>query len=178
MTLSERLYGLLLGVFPSSFLAAYREPMQQAFRDQLRECAGGLARLGLWAHTLRDLAGSAAAAHVREGTLPALVGSGFVYLLAMAGTLLLGRLELHTDDDGVVVGFILAGSFVLGCLRPRRAWLWSCFGLCVPLVDHVWATPQRPAMGAGGTALLAAFVLFVGSVGSWSAFLLRRMARS
>jgi hypothetical protein len=45
-------------------------------------------------------------------------------LLCLAATLFMGYFELHTDDTGVEVCTLAACSCILGCLDPRRAWLW------------------------------------------------------
>jgi hypothetical protein len=47
------------------------------------------------------------------------------YLFCTAADAFLGRYELHTDDTGVEVFFILLATFVLGCWHPRRAWQWA-----------------------------------------------------
>jgi hypothetical protein len=45
-------------------------------------------------------------------------------LLCVAAMLFMGYFELHTDDTGVEVAALSVCAFLLGCLDPRRAWLW------------------------------------------------------
>ena len=60
------------------------------------------------------------------------------YACALAAGLFLGHYELHTDDTGVEVAFILVFSFALGFWQPRRAWLFSLLGLCIPCAQLGW----------------------------------------
>jgi hypothetical protein len=101
------------------------------------------------------------------------------YLFALAAAIFLGRFELHTDDAGVVVFFILVITFVLGCLHPSHAWQWALLiGPAVPL-SHVFFTSQSHAMtGARDLALLMAFVLVLGIAGSYSGVGVRKIISS
>ncbi|HEY0760569.1 MAG TPA: hypothetical protein VGD59_15065 [Acidisarcina sp.] len=183
MTTSERLYRALLAIYPRSFLRHYRQPMEQAFRDQLRQANGarghasqGLVRL--WLHTMYDVCRSALTEHLREGRLVINIAGGLAYLFAAAAIMLLARFEPHTDDSGLVVAFLFGSTFLLGCLNPRRVWLWSALGGCIPIADKLWTDPRFPAHGPGGALLVGCFVLAVGAAGSWSAFLLRKAMRT
>lgn len=69
VSLSGRLYRLVLLAYPPEFRRAYGSRMAQAFRDCCREAyrRRGLAGLlGLWLHTLLDLAATAPAERVLE----------------------------------------------------------------------------------------------------------------
>lgn len=95
------------------------------------------------------------------------IAAGAAYLLCAAGMAFLGRFELHTDDTGVEVFFILAITFVLGCLHPRHAWQWAMLvGLSIPAA-HVIA--DRSSRGL----LLGAFTIAVGLAGSYAGVLVR-----
>jgi len=63
---SERLYALLLHLYPKSFRRAYGEEMVFVFAESLRETQGGGAWLLLWMRTLLDLFMSLVHEHWRE----------------------------------------------------------------------------------------------------------------
>lgn len=93
------------------------------------------------------------------------------YLFCALVIVFLSRLELHTDDTGVEVFFILLSTFLLGCWHPARAWQWALLvGLTVPAVGWLWRTP-RPAIDF----LVPAFVIAVGLAGSYAGVLVRRV---
>ena len=56
---SVSLFRLLLAVYPRRFRYEYGAEMERVFQDRLK-ATGGVARIGLWAHTLVDLAVTAA----------------------------------------------------------------------------------------------------------------------
>ena len=91
------------------------------------------------------------------------------YLFCAAAMVFLGRFELHTDDTGVEVFFILAITFVLGCLHPRYAWQWAVLvGLSIPAA-HVIVQRSTPGW------LVAVFVIAVGMAGSYAGVAIRRV---
>jgi hypothetical protein len=53
--MSEKLYALLLRLYPAQFRARYRDEALQLFRDRLRDEPGLFARLRLWFDLLSDL---------------------------------------------------------------------------------------------------------------------------
>jgi hypothetical protein len=96
------------------------------------------------------------------------------YLLCLTGGAFLGRFDLHTDDTGVEVFFLIVITFLLGFLHPRRAWQWS---LLVPLwipAAEVFFGRARPPL-TWSTLLLACFVCLVGLGGSYAGVAFRRM---
>ena len=123
MTVSERCYRILLKLYPSRFLGEYRAPMEQAFRDQLQSNKA----VRLWLATLLDLARSAPATHIDEIRRDGMknFAAPAAYLLCLPAMAFLARVELHSDDSGVIVALILVTTFILGCLHPKRAWLWA-----------------------------------------------------
>jgi hypothetical protein len=56
MSLSETIYHFLLLAYPRSYRSVYAEPMQQLFRDRLREVHSISELAALWARTLADWA--------------------------------------------------------------------------------------------------------------------------
>jgi hypothetical protein len=63
--MSERIYSLLLRLYPRQFRDEYAGEMQQLFRDRLA-AEQGIARLGLWLDVLADLARSIPSEHFRS----------------------------------------------------------------------------------------------------------------
>lgn len=76
--MSEKLYALLLRLYPARFRAAYGEEAMQVFRDRLRDERGIRARVRLWLDVLADLVRSAPQEHRRAAavTLPLPRASG------------------------------------------------------------------------------------------------------
>ena len=168
MSTSERIYAILLTMlYPRVFLRKYREPLEQAFRDQLHATAArhqGLA--GLWLRTLVDLLRSATAEHWSHMTST----TPLAYLLFLAAMLFLGRLELQSDDTGVIVFLTLGATFVLGCMHPRRALLWALTGLCIPAAEMMLGSTRIK-----GFYWIPVFITCVGLAGSYSGVLVRKM---
>ena len=102
-------------------------------------------------------------------------GSASAWLLFLAALLFLGRLELHTDDSGVVAVVVLGAAFVLSCLHPGRAWLWSLTGWSVPAADLLRGSPAPDVHHIPGPLLLLAFLTALGLAGSYSGVLFRRL---
>jgi hypothetical protein len=93
------------------------------------------------------------------------------YVFWLPAVVFLGRYDLHTDDTGVEVFFLLLITFILGSLHPRRAWQWALLvGPAIPLAELLFAHPQP---GAGALVLLAV-VTAVGLAGSYAGAGLRR----
>src|SRR5687768_14635739 len=66
---SEHVYRWLVKIHPKEFRAEYENEMVQNFRDLCREeldRASSTRVLGLWSHTVLDLAASAAIEHIRR----------------------------------------------------------------------------------------------------------------
>ena len=117
-----------------------------------------------WKHTLIDLMRSVPAAHWHEMNLITVTS----YLFLIASMLFLGRFETRTDDDGVVVFFILVMTFTLGCLRPKRPWCWALSAWCVPAADLIHGAPNPSTSTPSGFLLLCLFVTAVGLAGAYS----------
>jgi Clp amino terminal domain, pathogenicity island component len=66
MTTSERIYRVLLKVYPKSYRREYGEPMMQHFRDQLRAASSANKLLSFWFRTLLDLARTAPLRHLES----------------------------------------------------------------------------------------------------------------
>lgn len=69
MTTSERIYRILLKAYPVAYLREYREPMAQAFRDQLRDAASSRSNrfhfwIRFWMRMLLDWAKTVLTTHV------------------------------------------------------------------------------------------------------------------
>ena len=126
MTLSERVYRVLLVAYPLKHRRRYGEPMALLFRDRLRRDGGGLGTMGLWGHVGFDLARSAFTERMEitmtmetwtsrwwEGTVVALAVNSVVF----------GVLFTMNDYPGWAfrVGFVPAALLITGLLL-RRKW--------------------------------------------------------
>ena len=99
------------------------------------------------------------------------------WLFCLAAGLFLASFELHTDDTGVEVCYILLITFVLGCWHPRHAWQWALLvGPCAPAADFVRSLAGHPPAihGAAGLAAVALVVILLGLAGSYAGAWLRR----
>ena len=99
----------------------------------------------------------------------------FAWILAAGLCLFLGRFELHTDDTGVLLGFLILSGALVALLDPRRPWLWGLLLGAAIVVADVWASRfgstwwNLPAIGAVATAAAMA--------GAYTAALVRRLAQ-
>ena len=96
------------------------------------------------------------------------------FVFGLVAAIFLGRFELHSDDAGVEVFFILLFTFMLGCWYPKRAWLVSLLGLSIPIAELIWGQPRPSLNHTSGLAILAGFVAVIGVAGSYSGVLIRK----
>ena len=86
------------------------------------------------------------------------------WTLCAAGTAFLIRYELHTDDTGIEVAFLLALTFMLGALHPARPWVWALIvGLAVPAADLLFG-PAQPITRLLPVAAFTTAVAFAGTL--------------
>ena len=91
------------------------------------------------------------------------------YALCLAAATFLGRFELHTDDTGVEVLFILFFTFVFGFWHPRNAWQWAVLiAGSIPVSHLISGKPQS------GLLVVAAVVLVIALGGSYAGVLFRK----
>lgn len=91
------------------------------------------------------------------------------YGFCLAVGLFLAHYELHTDDTGVEVFFMLLFTFILGCWHPQHAWQWALLvGPWAPAADFLFG--KRPT----NLAVLTLVVIAIGLVGSYAGVLLRK----
>lgn len=65
------------------------------------------------------------------------------WALCAAGAAFLMHYELHTDDTGVEVAFLLVITLVLGFLHPGRPWIWGLIeGLAIPAAELLFGRSQ------------------------------------
>ena len=63
MSFSSRLYRLMLNAYPKAYRDRYSGPMEQLFRDQLRQADSAAGFLAIWCRTLADWAVSVPLRH-------------------------------------------------------------------------------------------------------------------
>ena len=91
-------------------------------------------------------------------------------LFAIAAAIFLGRFELHSDDTGVEVAFLLLFTFILGFWQPKYAWLYSFIGLGIPVAELAWGQPPLKK-----AALIGLFVMVISITGTVCGVLARRL---
>jgi hypothetical protein len=98
-----------------------------------------------------------------------------VLALAVAGGALIGYIDLGASEGFVPASMILASTFVLSLISPRRAWLWGIVvGLGVPVVHGITQISGRAQafpFDWSGVALPVAF----GLAGATAGWLVRRV---
>lgn len=98
------------------------------------------------------------------------------YAFWLAATAFLMHFELNTDDTGVVVFFILAITFILGCLHPKHAWQWALLvGPAVPGVHLIYGAHGSDINSPKSFAILLAVVLVLGFAGAYAGVLARKV---
>src|ERR1035438_3160015 len=80
-----------------------------------------------------------------------------VWILFAAAIFLLVRLELHSDDAGVIAFLILLSTFLLTYLEPRRVRLWALTGWTVPAAALVTGQSIPDLHRIPGILILLAF---------------------
>ena len=84
----------------------------------------------------------------------------------------MGYFELHTDDTGLEVVSLGVCAFFLGCLDPRRAWLWALLvGASIPGAELLFPAHQLH----GGLLGISAFVLAVSLIAGLTGAFARKM---
>ena len=142
MNRSERVYRVMLLVYPEEHRRAYGDAMAQLFRDRLRRDGGGLGTVRVWASVGPDLVASAfierleTAMNTQTWTnrwwevaviLYAIVQVGFGVVIVgnnhpgwaivigfVPAALLLGGLALRQRQRGVATALIVVGSLLPG----------------------------------------------------------------
>jgi hypothetical protein len=105
---------------------------------------------------------------------------GLIIALTVIFSLAIGYVNIHANEVQAPVLTILVLTFLLGCLDPRRAWLWAiCLGGAVPLsyalapiFGYLVPYPPDPNIFASFIALIPAFI------GAYAGVLARRVAFS
>jgi hypothetical protein len=112
------------------------------------------------------------------------VATVLVTVLALAGGVFIGCADSHSDDVPVTLALLVAFSFLLGCLRPWRPWLWTVLiGIWVPMLDTLLPplglAPREPSSPPGLLSTLAVLglVMAVCFAGAFAGALVGRAAR-
>lgn len=115
---SEHAYRFLLRVYPAEFRDDYGEEMVQFFRDRCREvrrAQGAAGLIGLWLHTLGDLASSALSEHIDswEASMNLKTSVGVLLLLFALGNIVYDAVT-QTASMGILAIFVTALAAALG----------------------------------------------------------------
>lgn len=133
MSISERIYRLLLRLYPRQHRRHYGEPMITHFRDQLREAHRDGTLLTLWLRTLIDVATTAPREHVESARMRNVYPWPEVLLAILPGVLpLLLPPQADRIERLVLLGLAATYLVVLGVYRKRNrptAWVLPVLGL-------------------------------------------------
>jgi hypothetical protein len=160
-SLSERVYGALLHLYPAGFRARYRAEMVVLFGDQLRDAEAGRGTGGVaatWIRTLIDLARSAVGEHMRRDGTVAHSLATFQPTRSMRWLGLFGMLGAFL----LLWAFISFNPFADPALNNIRLILFALAGAAISLAFY-----ERQAQLAPTLALLTTAAVVIG--GTWSA---------
>jgi hypothetical protein len=106
--MSEKIYALLLRLYPARFRREYGGEAMQLFRDRLRHETGFLLRVRLWAEMLFDVATSAPREYERAAAPPAPAAYGLPSFLVLEEQ----PLRPRTFLVGTALSLVAVGTFV------------------------------------------------------------------
>ena len=142
--LSEKLYRLMLWIYPPSHRREYGELMVQNFRDRMRYDVHGMGCFVFWFHMIRELFPTAYREYRNEAaTIADILEGGGEYLdglgyprkaIALLATfLLLNSSALMSSEGGVLTNLLLMNGVLIGagfvvwfCDRPKTQEFLRC----------------------------------------------------
>jgi len=171
-TLSERLFRLVLRLYPVQHRDDYGDAMAQHFRDMCREAYDRQGRRGLVKTWIKGVIDTLRNAPVEQWT--AIQAGGImrtktmvVIVLALIGSGFTGYIDSHASEVQATLMVMLPITFSLGFIQPKRAWLWALIvGLSVPvsyLLVLVSGAHYNNPPPNGFTTLIALVPAFVGT---------------
>ncbi|MEZ4670411.1 MAG: hypothetical protein R3E39_21095 [Anaerolineae bacterium] len=127
---SDRLYRLLLHVYPRSYYDEYSTLMAQTFHDMAAAdyASHGMCALArVWFTTIGDLAISATKEHFSERSGRQIVSqkSIMALILALVFSIITGYVDLTATETYAPMSCILVFSFMAGFIQPKGAWRWA-----------------------------------------------------
>ncbi len=154
--MSEKIYALLLRLYPSHFRAAFGDEAMQLVRDRVRDEQGPLAKLRLWMDLAADLAISLPRAHRRAD--PVLAG-------VPAGSLSAAP-RFHVFQPGVPSLKAIAYGGVLSVLVFGSLFTWVGYGRNYRELK-MWRGPIKHGRFAGPVAYSAQLANARAASGEW-----------
>lgn len=150
------LYRLLLRAYPREFRDHYSHEMLTVFRDRCRDAvrSGNLA--AVCGHAFKDwlITCTREQLATRAGTYRQMFESlAILRIAAVAAGLFAAWVDFHNDEPQTPMLVIVIGSFILGAIRPRQAWLWGLIiGLCMPAAHLIGPRLGMHPIDAGSSA--------------------------
>jgi len=194
VSVSRRLYALLLRLYPRRFRQEYGREMIHLFAAICRDAyaTNGMTGLGaVWARAIGDLVVNASLergsvvkqTRVTQQTVVPLV-------IAVLVSVFLGYINLHHDEVQAPFAILLLSTFLFGFSRPKETWQWALIiGLGIPLSallslkvgvsypcrpGHPYSCTAFTLRSALGTLLLLVPALVSTSLGGWVRTRMRR----
>jgi hypothetical protein len=179
MSMFRHIYSIALRAYPSAFRRRYAEEMARLFSECFRDAcgAGRSSAFHYCAHVARDLFVSAA----RERLATWDQGSMLTGFTAIACGCYAAYVDSHANEVVATLLVLLASSFALGCIKPRRAWRWALIVAVLLPGVHVIAFAARRDSADGHPYFSRVMVLLpalvVSFVGAYAGAFLRFIAR-
>lgn len=193
LSLSERLYALLLVAYPAEFRCEYGRQMMQLFRDCYRaevRRKGLVGIVSVWADTLFDLCRTVPQEHLRDSSgklrriMKALRTLALAVIVYVAALLLLGRLLVAARPYlpfaigalfdslltvGIAFNFIALLLVTTRLVRPVRAIRAACASVVLLLAAFLLFIPSvdRPG-GVALTAMVLSLLFWFGAHQWWA----------
>jgi hypothetical protein len=103
------------------------------------------------------------------------------FILALTGGSLAGWVDFNNDEPQAAALVILAFTFLLGLILPRKAWLWALIvGICLPgvylLASSLGYQPVSLPSPGWYASILALIPAFIGAYAGALARLIMKMA--
>ena len=179
MSLFQKIYGMALRAYPSAFRQRYGVEMARVFNEGLRDAqkAGYRSLFRYSVKVVCDLLVTATGKRL----IALETSSILVAFAAVACGCCAAYIDFHASEVQATLLVLLASSFALGCIKPRRAWF-SALIIAVLLPGvHIIVFALRSSETSQGHPYLSRLMMLlpalVGSfVGAYSGVFLRFIA--
>lgn len=149
-------YRLLLRAYPQEFRDHYSHEMLTVFRDRCRNAVRSGNLVAVCGHAFKDWLVTCIRERLaaRPRTHRQMFESlAVLRIAAVAAGLFAAWVDFHNDEPQAPMLVIVIGSFILGALRPQKAWRWGAIiGLCMPAAHLIGPRLGMHRIDAGTAA--------------------------
>jgi hypothetical protein len=154
--IASAVYRLLLRAYPREFRDHYSHEMLTVFRDRCRDAVRAGNLFAVCGQAFRDWLVTCIRERLtaRPRTRREMFESLAVLRIAAIGAgLFAAWVDFHNDEPQAPMLVIVIGSFLLGVIRPQKAWLWGLIiGLCMPAAHLIGPRLGMHPIDAGTAA--------------------------